>query len=262
VIVRAIAGLVLACIIAIFAMRARALTRSGMIAAIILGTITVAAGWAWGALLFTFFFSGTGWSRFQAESKLSHTIARVAKGGARDAMQVTANGALFGMAALLSLTSPWEGWLAIGIGALAAATADTWATELGMLDWGGPPRLITNWRRVPVGTSGAVSRRGLLAALSGAVFIALLAAAFRWPPWVVIGGAVGGIVGSLGDSVIGALWQQQRWCPRCGTGTERAVHRCGTHTEHLRGIPWLDNDVVNFLCTVIGAITALLFVLW
>ncbi|MGH7635032.1 MAG: DUF92 domain-containing protein, partial [Gemmatimonadaceae bacterium] len=79
---------------------------------------------------------------------------------------------------------------------------------------------------------------------------------------VVIGGAVGGFVGSLCDSVIGALWQQQRWCPHCESGTERAVHGCGTHTEHLRGIPWLDNDVVNFLCTVIGAITALLFVLW
>lgn len=261
-IVRAIAGLVLACAIAVIAMHARALTRSGMVAAIILGTTAVAAGWAWGALLFTFFFSATGWSHFQAENKAAQAGSRVAKSGARDSAQVLANGGLFGVAALLSLISPWYGWLAIGTGALAAATADTWATELGMLDWGGPPRLITNWQTVPVGTSGAVSRRGLLAALSGAVLIALLAAAFRWPPWVVVGATVGGVVGSLGDSVIGALWQRQCWCPRCQMGTERAVHGCGTQTEHLRGVQWLDNDVVNLLCTLIGAIVALLFVVW
>jgi uncharacterized membrane protein len=94
------------------------------------------------------------------------------------------------------------------------------------------------------------------------VLIALLAAAFRWPPWVVVGATVGGVVGSLGDSVIGALWQRQCWCPRCQMGTERAVHGCGTQTEHLRGVQWLDNDVVNLLCTLIGAIVALLFVVW
>ena len=67
----------------------------------------------------------------------------------------------------------------------------------------------------------------------------------------------GGIAGALADSFIGALWQSRRRCPKCDALTERAVHDCGTSTVAAGGLAWLDNDGVNALCTIVGALAAL-----
>jgi uncharacterized membrane protein len=34
------------------------------------------------------------------------------------------------------------------------------------------------------------------------------------------------------------------------------VHDCGTPTRHLRGLVWLDNDLVNFLSNAAGGLIA------
>ena len=58
---------------------------------------------------------------------------------------------------------PWLGFAA----ALAAVNADTWGTELGVLN-PHPPRMITDLRKVvEKGTSGGISLIGTLAALAG-----------------------------------------------------------------------------------------------
>lgn len=254
---RAIAGLALAAAIALTALRFGWLSRSGAAAAVVLGTVAVAAGWSWGALLIAFFFSSSLLSRVGAARKAERTAGRIEKGGARDAVQVAANGGLFGAAALLWLLAPWSGWLPAAAGALATATADTWATEIGTLATRAP-RLITTWRRVPAGTSGAVSPRGLVATLAGAAFIALVCRLLRWPDAAVIGAMAGGVGGALADSLLGALWQERRRCAACAADTERRVHACGARTEHTGGWPWLNNDGVNLLSGVVGAAVALL----
>ena len=58
--------------------------------------------------------------------------------------------------------------------ALAEATADTLASELGEV-LGGPPLLLTTLRRVAPGTDGAISLAGTLAGASGAVLVVLVA---------------------------------------------------------------------------------------
>lgn len=251
-IARALAGLVLAAAIAVAARRAAVLSPSGAVAAVAVGTASVAAGWSWGALLIVFFLSSSLLSRAREERKRARTAGIVAKGGARDALQVLANGAPFALFAILYVAAPWVGWSAAGAGALAAAAADTWGTEVGTLSVA-PPRLLTTGRVVPAGTSGGVTALGLAATLAGALFIGAAAWMMRWPWAVALGATAGGVAGALADSLIGALWQGRRHCPACGVDTERAVHDCGTPTAHAAGARWLDNDGVNLLSGLIGA---------
>ncbi len=170
--------------------------------------------------------------------------------------QVLANGGVFTAAALASIVSPAQVWLAIAIGALAAATADTWATEVGTL-FGGDPRSIISGKTVPAGTSGGVTLVGTAAAVGGAAFMAILATLVGWSVPIRVALAAG-VAGALADSLAGAMLQERRWCSACRAPTERAVHVCGTRTGRIGGIAGFDNDVVNLLCSFVGALVALL----
>jgi len=257
VIERVVAGVVLAVGIAIAARAARALTSGGAVAATAVGAASIAAGWSWGALLLAFFLSSSALSRIGIDIKQRRAAAILEKGGQRDATQVLANGGVFAAAALGSAILPWDGWMAIGGGALAAATADTWATEIGTLARQ-DARLITTWQVVPVGTSGAVTAVGTLATLLGSAFLTLATVVAVWPRHVAAAVFVGGVLGSLADSVAGATVQVRRRCASCDALTERAIHSCGAHTAYAGGASWMTNDAVNVLCSVVGALAALI----
>jgi uncharacterized protein (TIGR00297 family) len=265
VISRVAAGVVVAGTVALAASRAHALSREGMFAAIAIGTLAVAAGWAWGALLIGYFVASIALSKLRAAEKAQRTSSVVAKGGARDAVQVIANGGLFALAAVVAATpllteSEAAVVAAVALGALAASAADTWATEIGSLA-SRPPRSIISWRRVAPGTSGGVNLLGIGAMVLGAAFVALGARVLSIdaPIAAVV---IGGVGGALADSVVGATLQDRRWCDTCGTSTERAVHSCGTTTRHAGGLTAMDNDLVNLIATVAGgAITAFVVLL-
>lgn len=249
--VRALAGAAAALVVALAARRAGSLSGSGAAMAILLGAAASAAGWAWAALLVAYFAASSALSHWKRAAKEARTGSVVAKGGARDAWQVLANGGVFGAAALASISLPHPAWPAVAVGALAASTADTWGTEIGTAT-GGTPRSLLGGGAVPPGTSGAVSAAGSLATLAGAAFIALLASALGWDD-IVVPALAGGVAGAFADSLLGATLQQRRWCDACQAATERPVHGCGTRTRVAGGIAWLDNDVVNLLCTAVGA---------
>ena len=205
---------------------------------------------------------------FVSSSLLSHLFrgrkaeveADYAKTGTRDIGQALANGGVAAAAALAYGLTGQASWLGAALGALAAANADTWATELGVLARR-PPRMITNLKPAAAGTSGAVSGVGTLAALGGAAFVGAVAAipAGEWwtrLPWV----ALAGLAGALLDSLLGATVQGVYYCPECQKETERRLHRCGTPTHLHRGAPWLGNDLVNLLATLAGAAIGFLLV--
>lgn len=249
---RAAIGLFLAACIAGLARRTRSLAPDGAFAATFVGTAAVAAGWAWGAVLLTFFVSSSLLSRWKRAAKAARTETLLGKESERDARQVLANGGVFAVAAIAAAAGGWPAALPVGLAALASATSDTWATEVGTAV-GGSPRSILTWRTLAAGTSGGVTLVGTLAAVAGSALIAAVVRLLGWPASLAWAVFAGGVAGSLADSLLGALAQARRWCDACDHATERRTHTCGAATRLVGGIGAVDNDLVNLLATVIGA---------
>ncbi|WP_306518802.1 DUF92 domain-containing protein [Gemmatimonas sp.] len=247
-------GTGLAALVAGSAWRAGSLSRSGAMAALVIGSLAMTAGRGWGLFLVVWFVTASVASRVGRHTKETATGDVVAKGGRRDAAQVVANGGVFALCALSNFAFDTPALALAGAAALVAAGADTLATETGTL-WRGQPWSLRTFAPVPSGTSGAVSLAGTVGMTAGAVLLALSAAVCGLiDPSDVTVVALAGVAGAVADTVIGAFWQLRRWCPACQRETEQAVHRCGKPTQAWRGVPWLNNDVVNFVCTVTGAV--------
>jgi uncharacterized protein (TIGR00297 family) len=270
-------GIVFSGAIALAAYRRGSLARSGVAGAMIVGTAIFGfGGWVWGLVLITFFVLSSLLSHYREAAKAQIAAEKFDKGSARDLGQALANG---GAGALLAIA----GWLlahhplalAAFIGAMATVNADTWATELGVLSRR-PPRLITTLKRVEPGTSGGVSALGTLAAAAGGLVIGLAALVFMAVDGLIGGdglgrvtaqaaapergiaallavAVIGGLAGSLFDSLLGATVQSIYTCPTCARDTEKKLHTCGTPTRPARGWRWLDNDLVNFIASLFGA---------
>ncbi len=201
-----LAGLLLAILIAGGAYLAGALSRSGLIAAMLLGTIVFGlGGLSWAVLLIAFFVSSSLLSRLFSRRK-AKMEEKFSKGHQRDAAQVLANGGIAGLCVLIWQAFPGALWPFLAFaGALAAANADTWATELGVLSKT-PPRSIRTGKVVEPGDSGGVSSMGILAATGGSLLIALLAV-LPWPG-IPVGDRTGNSrFGRVAHHPGGAGWQ-------------------------------------------------------
>jgi uncharacterized protein (TIGR00297 family) len=281
--IQLVVGLALSGAIGFAAYRHQSLTGSGVIGAVVVGTAIFGfGGWVWGMLLITFFISSSLLSHYKEAAK-EGLAEKYAKGHRRDLGQVLANGGVGALIAFLSLFStdpaPSAALLFAFVGASAAVTADTWATELGVLGKR-PPRLVTTWQRVEAGTSGGVSALGTLAALAGALAIGLATVAytaldglFGGPGfsslgvtgmgdalWLVPMAALSGLAGSTFDSLLGATVQAIYTSPTRHQETEKRVDPDGTRNVHRRGWRWLGNDQVNLISSIVGALAA--FLLW
>ena len=237
--------------VALVAYRIRLLSASGAVAATLVGASTVLGGVGWVTLLLFFFVGSTALAMWRGPERQRLVGGLIEKGGRRDAVQVLANGGVFAAAAVASTFGNTEVWQAVGAGAIAAATADTWSTEVGTV-LGGTPWLILGGRPVPPGTSGGVTATGIVTTIGASVLAALVASSMRWET-PVLAIAAGGVMGSIVDSILGATIQERRWCETCSLFTERRQHSCGTPTVHRGGIRGFDNDIVNLTSTLAGA---------
>ncbi len=247
---------VLAALIGALAYWRKSLSLSGAVGATILGTLTFGfGGLAGSAVLLTFFISSSALSKYKTQRKEA-VAEKFSKGSTRDFWQTMANGGVAAITiSLWGLTGDPAHWAAFAA-AYATANADTWATELGTLAKQ-QPRLITNLRqKVPPGTSGGITLWGTTASFLGALLIGLVAqinGPFNFGLVLII--AIAGLLGALSDSRLGATLQATYVCETCQLETEQhPVHNCGTPTTHVRGMPWMNNDWVNFLATLTGAV--------
>jgi uncharacterized protein (TIGR00297 family) len=232
----------------------RFLTLSGAIATILLGVIVFGiGGWQWAVPIVTFFLLSSVLSKYgRSRKELFDTLFD--KSYTRDWAQVASNGGFAGIVVLLAAFFPIYDFYPIYLGALAAVTADTWGTEIGLFAKGRTTSVLS-MQLVAPGTSGGISAQGTIAGASGALVIAL--SGFPWysdlKTAIIV--VLAGVAGSLGDSMIGATLQVQFCCEVCGKRTERDVH-CDKQTTRVAGVAWINNDIVNLLCSLVGAFTA------
>lgn len=252
---RVIQGFVLATGLAASARRMHALSVSGAVAAALVGT-AVHSGMGMRGSITTvgYFVSSSALGRLHRPTRPIQQ-----RGNQRDAVQVLANGGPSALLALLSARNPKlvDGFSTTAFYAcLAAAAADTWATEIGTR-WGGPPRSIVTGRRTEPGESGAVTFAGLAASLGASLAVAALAPTGpEGRHYRAIGCLVGGVAGSLADSLLGALVQERRWCESCCAITELTVHTCGCRTRSISGLRSVSNDAVNLMAVTAGGLAA------
>jgi uncharacterized protein (TIGR00297 family) len=225
------------------------LTPGGLAAALAVGAAGAwGLGWPGVTMLLAFFLSG---------SLLTQLAERRAP--RRTSRQVLANG---GVAAVAALLGSWTA----AAGALAAAAADTWATEIGSFS-PAPPRLITTGARVTRGTSGGITALGTVGGVVGAAVIAALAAwlqprgaapGLTHPPERLALTVAAGVLGMLVDSLLGATVQGRYECPACGAQFECGSTLCHEPVRLIKGWRWLDNHGVNLMATLVGAAVAAL----
>ena len=162
-------------LLAIAGYLAKSVDVSGAAGGWILGTIIIVfGGWHLYVLLLAFFVIGTAATKIGYRRKAKLGLAQE-KGGRRGFSHAFSN---VGMAALLAIvcamsSNSYRFWLAAAA-ALATATADTTASEVGQLI-GRRTFLPLTLRRVPVGTEGAISIEGTLAGIVAGFVVALIA---------------------------------------------------------------------------------------
>jgi len=198
-------------------LRANILDKQGIIAAALLGLFVGFLGhWTWLLLLLCFLLSSHIATKWRFEEKTERGLNESADGH-RGWVNVAANGGMPALVALLTfLVNDWESGLWMFAAAVAVATSDTWASEIGCLDH--RVRMITTLKPCEAGVNGGFSPNGQLAAAAGGLVIgasALVASLVMFSTsisdQIVISGIVAGL-GFLGcqiDSILGAVLENR-----------------------------------------------------
>ncbi len=217
--------------VAVAAWWARAVSPSGVVAGLFLGTLIYACTGLGGWLtLVAGFVAASFASRLGLSRKMLLGIAEP-HGGRRGAANAMANCGLAAVAAALAVATPYREAASLAmVAALVAGASDTVASEVGKA-WGRRTVLVPTLARVAPGSSGAVSLEGTLAGVFAAGTLAALAVAGGVVPgstwWIVV---IAATIGSLVESALGAT---------------------------LEGPGIVNNDLLNVINTAVATASAL-----
>lgn len=282
---RVLAATAIATILAVRGRKRGSLSRSGAASAFFVGFASFSSGARFGWTLIAFYLSATRATRFRAGRKKVLEDGFSTENGNRGAGQVLASSLpavvvsgvyawLFRDDVPVSASIPLRAELQLAyLLFFAACAGDTFASELGSV-LGDPtvrPRLlVAPWRAVPRGTNGAVSTGGTVAsALGGAVVGAVFLV--TGPAWtamqcrLVLVGALGGLLGSALDSVLGALLQASFYDPVEGKVLKEKpdpTSPVGKRAVHVTGVDLLSGEAVNLAAAVLTSGIAPLLTVW
>lgn len=253
--------------VSVFALRRNALSTAAALGAFFLAVVLyLAGGPLFFILLMVFFFSSTFLSHFKASLKDPIEARIHAKSGPRDIIQVGANGGAALIMAVPFALSQNPAYLVAVAASFAACNADTWASEIGILSRKAPISLIT-FKPVNPGLSGGVSVLGLVASLGGSAVVALTYGFYQiaagnnglllWSQVGII--TIGGLLGSILDSLMGAVIQAKYISHETGELTEKPDHN-NKPNQLYSGITFVNNDFVNFASSLLAAALVLIFV--
>lgn len=252
-------GMFLSLVVAVLSYKVKFLDAGGSATTFILATVVFGVGhWTFSLPILTFFVVSSILSKMGKKRKKTF-LTIFEKSSQRDMWQVIANGGLAGLLVILWYFVKQDWIFVVYVASLAAVTADTWGTEIGVLSKSSPRSILT-FKPVAPGTSGGVSFWGTLGATCGALLIGLVSMAIS-PQLVGFGEllivVIAGVLASLVDSLLGATIQAQFKCAVCGKDTEKHIH-CEKPTIFSRGLVWMNNDVVNIFCAASGIVFAYL----
>jgi len=216
------------------AQRAPLLTPAGWVHAGILGTVLWGSlGWRGWLAVVAYLALGSAVTKVGFKAKQASGLAE-ARGGRRGPENVWGSALVAAiLAGLTPLAGAWAALLLMGFAAsLAAKLADTFGSEIGKR-WGRRTVLITTFRAVPRGTEGAISLEGTAASVLGSALMAAVMAGLgviETPQALALVTAIG-VVATMVESLIGASLQSR--------------------------LPWLTNEAVNALQTLVAALLAM-----
>ncbi|XP_011905113.1 PREDICTED: transmembrane protein 19 isoform X4 [Cercocebus atys] len=229
---------------------------------LVVGFILTIANFSFFTSLLMFFLSSSKLTKWKGEMK-KRLDSEYKEGGQRNWIQVFCNGAVPTELALLYMIENGPGeipvdfskqysasWMCLSLlAALACSAGDTWASEVGTVLSKSPPRLITTWEKVPVGTNGGVTVVGLVSSLLGGTFVGIAyfltqlifvndldISAPQWP--IIAFGGLAGLLGSIVDSYLGAIMQYTG----LDESTGMVVNSPTNEAKHIAGKPILDNN--------------------
>ncbi len=252
-------GILLAFFISIFSFRLKFLTLSGSVTQFILGSLIFGlGGLKWAVPILAFFILSSLLSKLR-KKKNPDVETYFEKTGTRDMFQVLANGGIGGVLIIINQFHHSELLYAVYVSSLAAFCADTWATEIGTLKKMKTVSIL-NFKPVEQGVSGGISVNGFIGTVLGAFIIPL--SSLSWVSknififMLIV--TLAGIIGSVADSILGALVQAQYKCKICGKITEKRFH-CNRFSVLTKGVKWINNDVVNFAAGITGGLFVIFF---
>jgi uncharacterized protein (TIGR00297 family) len=212
---------VLCAVLSVLSYRLKLLTASGSVASFAIGMVIGLFGSVlWLAALIVFAVLGFVVTRYRLQVKIRKRVQEGAR-GERTYRNVLANGLVPAIIALLAWGTSTQGSLIasiVYIAALAEASSDTIASELGVLSK--RTMLITTGQKVQPGTDGGVSAYGTMWALVGAIAASVVGWLFVLPGrsfdvYLLIP-IVAGFAGCIVDSLIGATLERRGWINKLG----------------------------------------------
>ena len=226
-------------LLALFALYKKKITNGGIIAAWLMGIIITYVGglYAFSALASTFLLT-----------ILSDKIKRHHRDEKRNIYQIISNVLTATMALVIYSFKGEEIFIVMYYAVLAGSLSDTLASSIGSLSRHRSFNPVT-FKRMRKGESGAISTLGLSATLLGGLVIGGI--------YYLNGGDVTnyliiiimGVIGAYLDSIMGAFVQGKYKCSKCKEVVETNSH-CGKKTKLVRGLVFVNNDVVNLLSNI------------